>query len=87
MSNEKKEIKVVFQEGCFDEMDFESQEELDAFVAEVQSMFAGKTEEEIRAMSRPVDMEELIDEDPELAEAILRQMGNLDSTETSRKMH
>jgi hypothetical protein len=87
MTEEKKEVKIVFQEGCFDHMDFESQEELNDFVAEIQSLFAGKTAEEIMSMSRPVDMEELIEEDPELAEALLRQLSDLESQETSRKLH
>jgi hypothetical protein len=86
MSEGKKEIKLVFEPGCFDNFEG-SQEELNEMVAEIESMFAGKTEEEIRAMSRPVDMEELLEEDPEVAEAILRQLADLDSQETSRKLH
>jgi hypothetical protein len=36
-----------------------SQEELNALVDEITSMFEGKTPEEIKAMSKPVDWDEL----------------------------
>jgi hypothetical protein len=59
-------MKIVFEPGCFD--DFEgTQEELDELVAELQSMFEGKTKEEIEANSQEVDIDELLKEDPELA--------------------
>lgn len=75
---EKKEMKIVFAPGCFDNLDIESQEELDEMVAEITSMFEGKTEEEIRAMSNPVDFDELFDEDPELAEELARQLAPIE---------
>jgi len=59
-------MKIVFEPGCFD--DFEgTQEELDELVAEIQSMFEGKTREEIEANSSEVDIDELLADDPELA--------------------
>lgn len=46
---DKKEIKIEFVPGCFDHFEG-TQEELDELVAQVQNMFAGKTQEEIEAM-------------------------------------
>jgi hypothetical protein len=66
MTEENKTVKVVFEPGCFD--DFEgTQEELDEFVAEINKMFEGKTHEEIQAESQSIDIDALIEEDPELA--------------------
>lgn len=73
---EKKTPKVIFDPGCFDNLEVESQEELDELMASITSMFEGKTEEEIRAMSRPVDIDELMEEDPELAKILINQMSN-----------
>jgi len=64
LNNDK--MKIIFEPGCFD--DFEgTQEELDELVAEIQSMFEGKTREEIEANSSEVDIDELLADDPELA--------------------
>jgi hypothetical protein len=83
---DQKEIKLVFEPGCFDGFEG-SQEELDELVATIKDMFTNKTPEDIKNMGRAVDMEELIEEDPELAEAILRQVGALDSEDTHKKLH
>ena len=58
---ERKELKVVFAPGCFDSFEG-TQEELDSFMAEIQDMFANMTPEEIKAQSRPVNIDDL-DED------------------------
>lgn len=79
MTDKKDEIKIVFDPGCFDHMEFESQEELDSLVNEIKNMFEGKTHEEIKAMSKPVDMDELMAEDPELAAHLLEQFENIDN--------
>lgn len=73
-----KPIEVVFEPGCFDQFEG-TQEELDQMIKEIQGIFENKTPEEIQAMSRPLDIDELIEEDPELAEAIVRQLENLDN--------
>lgn len=66
-----KKIKIQFAPGAF--ANFEgTQDELDKLTAEILEMFEGKTEEEIMAMGEPIDMDELWEEDPEFAEAILR---------------
>ena len=44
-------------------------------------MFENKTPEEIEAMGRPLDMDELIEEDPELAEQLLKQLASIDNPE------
>lgn len=71
MTRKKKEMKVVFAPGCFD--DFEgTQEELDEMVKEITDMFANKTPAQLRAMSKKVDdIEELPDE---VMEQIVRQL-------------
>lgn len=53
--------KVVFAPGCFDNLEFDSQEELDSLVAEIQTMFETMTAEEIQAQSRDISLEELAD--------------------------
>ena len=77
MTDKKDEMKIVFDPGCFDHFDG-TQEELDELVAMVKDMFEGKTHEEIKAMSKPVDLDELMEEEPELAEALIKQMNQLE---------
>lgn len=67
MSENKGPMKIEFAPGCFDTFDG-TQEELDALMAEIQTMFETMTPEEIEAHSRPVD-EELLEEMDE-AEAL-----------------
>ena len=59
----KKQIEVKFAPGALDDLDFESQAELDEFVANITAMFQDGSFVE---QSRPVDMRELQDSDPEL---------------------
>ena len=75
-----KPIEVVFEPGCFDQFEG-TQEELDQLIKEIKSQFEGKTPEELEAMGRPVDIEDLIEEDPELAETLLKQLANIDNPE------
>lgn len=86
MTEEKKVPKIVFQEGCFDHFDG-TQEELDELMKHITDMVENLTPEEIMAQSQPVDLEELFNEEPELAKALLEQLTNLDSPETARKLH
>jgi hypothetical protein len=76
--SEDKKPKIVFEPGCFDNFDG-TQEELEEFVTMIKDMFENKTEEEIKAMSQPLDMEALLEEDPEMAEALMQQLVNSDS--------
>jgi hypothetical protein len=64
------ELKIHFEPGCFDEFDG-TQEELDSAISEITRLinsgeFLNKTES--------VDMDQLYEEDPELAEKIVRSM-------------
>ena len=64
-------MKIEFAPGAFD--DFEgTQEELDELVAEIKNMFEGKSHEEIKSIGRPVDFDELFEEDPDVAKSILK---------------
>ena len=72
----EKKMKVEFAPGAFD--DFEgSQEELDSLQAEILSMFANMTAEELAERSQPVDFDQLI-EDGELdvAEKIVQALSD-----------
>jgi hypothetical protein len=59
--SDKKQMKVVFSPGCFDHFEG-SQEELDAFVAEIQGVFTNMTEEELLAQSTQLTFEDFMDE-------------------------
>lgn len=68
----KMPLQVEFEPGAFD--DFEgTQEELDQLVAHIRSTFANMTPEELAARSHVVDWDQLVEEDPELAQHILGQ--------------
>ena len=71
-SADSKPLKVEFAPGCFDHLDVDSQEELDAIMAEINSMFANMTAEELRANSRQLTDEDFESMDPE-ERAILEQ--------------
>jgi hypothetical protein len=67
-----KKMTIEFAPGAFDNFDG-TQEELDALMAEIHRMFeSGELEEK----SRPVDIEELIEEDPEYAEVVIKTLLN-----------
>lgn len=85
MTSKDKDIKIEFAPGCFDHFDG-TQEELDELIAEIQNIFAGKTREEIESMSREVDFDELIDDDPGLAEILFLQVDNLNNP-SKRKLN
>lgn len=57
-----KELKIQFAPGCFDSFEG-TQEELDAMIADIQKMFEGKTPEELEAMSRPISVDELLEDE------------------------
>jgi hypothetical protein len=75
---EPKKITIEFAPGAFDSFDG-TQEELDALQRELLDMFATMTPEEIQARSTEVDVdyiEELMDEDPEAAEQLIRALAS-----------
>ena len=67
---EEKKLKIEFAPGCFDSFEG-TQEELDEMVAEIQRMFDSG---EMEANSREVDIEELFEEDPDVAEKIFQTL-------------
>jgi hypothetical protein len=70
MTEEKKSRTLEFAPGCFDSFDG-TQEELDEMVAEIQRMFDSG---EMETNSRRVDIEELFEEDPDVAEKIFKAL-------------
>lgn len=69
---EDKKITVEFAPGAFDHFDG-TQEELDEMIAEIMRLAESG---ELIDLSDKIDIDELIDEDPEFAEQILRAIGN-----------
>lgn len=65
-----KKLKIVFAPGCFDSFEG-SQEELDQLVSEIQTMVENG---DLFEKGKPLDLDELIEEDPELAEKLLAQL-------------
>lgn len=72
MTEEKKPMKLEFAPGCFDNFEG-TQEELDELMAEIQRMFESG---EMEANAVEVDLEALIEQDPEYAEAIMRSLSD-----------
>jgi|APCry1669192319_1035405.scaffolds.fasta_scaffold114265_2 hypothetical protein len=69
-----KKVKIEFDPHCFD--DFEgTQEELDEIIDEIHQMFADGLEE---SSVQEVDIEELFETDPEVAEKIFTALRKLD---------
>jgi hypothetical protein len=77
----EKKMKIEFAPGAFDDFDG-TQEELDSLQAEIVSMFANLTPEELAERSQPVDIEELIEDgERDVVEKIVQAMSN-NSTRT-----
>ncbi len=79
-----REIKVVFQPGCFDNFDG-SQEELDSLVKQIQDMIGDGS---LFENSKELTEEDLDDLPEDLRESILRDLEmieDLDSVEQNRK--
>ena len=70
MTEEKKARTLEFAPGCFDSFEG-TQEELDQMVAEIQRMFESG---EMESNSRAVDIDELIEEDPDMADKIFQAL-------------
>lgn len=63
---------ITFAPGCFDSFEG-TQEELGELQEEIMRMFDNG---EFEKNSRPVDIEELIEEDPEYAEKVLKSLSD-----------
>ena len=79
MTEEKKALTLEFAPGCFDGFEG-TQEELDDLMTEIQRMFDSG---EMEANSTPVDIDELIEEEPEYA---LKLMQSLNDEEPKRNL-
>jgi hypothetical protein len=65
-------IKIHFAPGCFDQFDG-TQEELDQAIAEITRLVESGN---FKENSETFDIDQLLEEDPELAEKILRSLEN-----------
>lgn len=74
-------MKLVFAPGCFDGFEG-TQEELDEVQAEIMKMFASG---EFLANATPVNMDALMEDDPDLAEMLVQRLGELN--DSPRKLH
>lgn len=68
MTDSKKPLEVQFAPGCFDHFDG-TQEELDALMEEIKTVFANMTPEELEAQSIPLDETSLTEEEREVLDA------------------
>lgn len=71
---ERKTPKIQFAPGCFDQFDG-TQEELDQLIADITAAIESG---EFMENSRELDMDALIEEDPEMAEVLLKQLSNIE---------
>jgi hypothetical protein len=84
MTDEKKPMKVEFAPGCFDNFEG-TQEELDQLQAEIIAMFESG---EIEAEATELDLDALMEEDPEYAAIIMEAlMNDHDEENSNRKLH
>jgi hypothetical protein len=79
-------MKIEFAPGCFDHIDVDSQEELDAIMAEIQDMLGNITPEELEAMSTPVTDETLAEMDPEERAILMQAFDAHDVDSRKRKL-
>lgn len=80
----EKKMKVEFAPGAFDHFEG-TQEELDEMMAEITTMFAELTPEELEARSRAVDINDLID-DEDITEEEFAQIITALSGDNQRKL-
>jgi len=77
MTEEKKPLKIEFAPGAFDQFDG-TQEELDQMMKEVMDMLSNMTPEELAEASKPIDWDNLSEEEIALLErALLNEPRNL----------
>jgi hypothetical protein len=75
-----KKLKITFAPGCFDNFEG-TQEELDELIAEIQKGFESG---EFLTKSKPLDVDELMDEDPALAAKLFSAIDDIDKAEEAR---
>jgi hypothetical protein len=72
--DEFKNLKIEFAPGCFDNFEG-TQEELDELVNSIKDMFASG---EAQKKARPIDFDDINDEDLELLEKFIQMEDNSD---------
>ena len=84
---EEKKLDIVFAPGCFDSFDG-TQEELDAFMKEIQEHISNLTPEQLAEQSVEIDeeyLDKLYEQDPELAVKLVESLIN-DNQNNHRKL-
>lgn len=76
-----KKLKITFAPGCFDNFEG-TQEELDELIAEIQRGFESG---EFLTNSKPLDVDELVEDDPELAAKIFSAFDSIEEADEKRK--
>jgi hypothetical protein len=85
-NKEGEPLKVEFAPGCFDHLEVDSQEELDAIMAELTSMFATMSKEELEANSRQLTDEDIAAMDPTEREIVLQALNDVHAGERKNRL-
>lgn len=80
--NDCKELTVEFAPGCFDNFEG-TQEELDELINEIQAAIKDGS---ILEKARTVDIDQMMEEDPELAYHIASTLGAIDGNTPKRTL-
>ena len=80
MTEDKKPMKIEFAPGCFDSFEG-TQEELDALQEQILAMFESG---EIEAQATELNLDELMEDDPDFAEVIMEALMR---DETPKRLH
>ena len=83
MSEQDKELEVRFAPGVLDEFEG-TQEELNEFIAEIKNL---ALRGDLQKNSRPVDMDALAEQDPELHELLVRKLKDIETEKDSRRLN
>jgi len=81
--DETGKVRIEFAPGAFDQFEG-TQEELDEMIAEIQRIFESG---EFKEMSQPLNIDELMETDPEMAEKIIQSLVEEEINEDNRKLH
>lgn len=81
--DENGKVRIEFAPGAFDQFEG-TQEELDEMIAEIHRIFESG---EFKEMSQPLDIDELMETDPEMAEKIIQSLVEEEINEDNRKLH
>jgi len=85
-NKEGEPLKVEFAPGCFDHLDVDSQEELDAIMAELTSMFTTMTAEDLEANSRQLTDEDFAAMDPKERAMLMQALEDHNTTDRKNRL-